>query len=341
MAAGKPVTFHWVQYDGMRGKVFWIYNDLFRQVGNPPRVPVSRSDCTHACFSGQAYHQGADYFYMVNDDILLVTQGWADSFTQVSSKALQNGRFVHTDPRRLTITQRCMRCHPGQPRMKPAIRQQFQKPGNPLSTGPPSVPYRSKLWRGRASRHSGQAQAPHVLCLPPPHPLRDFRCLLPPRVPKLVVRLLVFARLWPESNFLAQECSSAQYRFAFSHFYFHRPPISSCGRFPPFPRKSRRLDLNFFCVFVRRDRRQKVPCLLGGVRHAEGGGGGWEEKDIALLPLQGRRRHLEVRRVYFRPNGMKHHHIGINRSNLAFFVFVRESRWTVLDPSACAQTEHP
>ena len=32
MAAGRPVTFHWVRYQNMEGKVFWIYNDLFRQV---------------------------------------------------------------------------------------------------------------------------------------------------------------------------------------------------------------------------------------------------------------------------------------------------------------------
>ena len=30
-AQGKSVSFSWVQYDGMQGKVFWIYNDLFRQ----------------------------------------------------------------------------------------------------------------------------------------------------------------------------------------------------------------------------------------------------------------------------------------------------------------------
>jgi len=42
----------------MEGKVFWIYNDLFRQ----------------------AYIDGADYFYMVNDDLLLLSPGWADRF---------------------------------------------------------------------------------------------------------------------------------------------------------------------------------------------------------------------------------------------------------------------
>ena len=53
-----PVSFAWSQYSGMEGKVFWIYNDLFRQ----------------------AYADGADYFYMVNDDLLLVTPGWAGRF---------------------------------------------------------------------------------------------------------------------------------------------------------------------------------------------------------------------------------------------------------------------
>ena len=28
----------------------------------------------------QAYADGADYFYMVNDDLLLLTHGWADRF---------------------------------------------------------------------------------------------------------------------------------------------------------------------------------------------------------------------------------------------------------------------
>jgi hypothetical protein len=52
------VSFEWMQYTGMEGKVFWIYNDLFRQ----------------------AYADGADYFYMVNDDLLLLTHGWAGRF---------------------------------------------------------------------------------------------------------------------------------------------------------------------------------------------------------------------------------------------------------------------
>jgi hypothetical protein len=37
----------------------------------------------------QAYADGAEYFYMVNDDLLLLTHGWADRFVS----ALEN-RFI-------------------------------------------------------------------------------------------------------------------------------------------------------------------------------------------------------------------------------------------------------
>lgn len=43
----------WFRYEGMEGKVFWIYEDLFRQ----------------------AYVDGAHYFMMGNDDLRFETEG--------------------------------------------------------------------------------------------------------------------------------------------------------------------------------------------------------------------------------------------------------------------------
>ncbi|KAJ1489085.1 hypothetical protein T484DRAFT_1886283, partial [Baffinella frigidus] len=94
-----PVTFLWFQYQGMEGKVFWIYNDLFRQnQGMEGKVFWIYNDLFRQGMAGkvvwiyndlfrQAYEDGADYFYMVNDDLLIVTPGWADRFVG----ALQEG----------------------------------------------------------------------------------------------------------------------------------------------------------------------------------------------------------------------------------------------------------
>jgi len=53
-----PISFKWIGYPHFQGKVFWIYNDLFRQ----------------------AYADGSDYFYMMNDDVRLLTKGWAKRY---------------------------------------------------------------------------------------------------------------------------------------------------------------------------------------------------------------------------------------------------------------------
>ncbi len=54
---GLPVEWRWFKYSGMEGKVFWIYEDLFRQ----------------------AYSDGAHYFFMGNDDLAFETHAWAEA----------------------------------------------------------------------------------------------------------------------------------------------------------------------------------------------------------------------------------------------------------------------
>jgi len=92
LIGSSPVSFEWMQYTGMEGKVFWIYNDLFRQ----------------------AYADGADYFYMVNDDLLLLTHGWADRFVdalETSSVATGFGVAGPLDIRDRHKTHMCFAFH--------------------------------------------------------------------------------------------------------------------------------------------------------------------------------------------------------------------------------------
>eukprot|EP00960_Hanusia_phi_P075258 768395-Hanusia_phi.AAC.4 len=88
-----------IRKQGFQGKVFWIYDDLFRQVHRARRVVVAAED------NAQAYHDGADYFYMVNDDLLLLTPGAAGPpvCSQSMTRMHQAGSIALLAPLRLSL----------------------------------------------------------------------------------------------------------------------------------------------------------------------------------------------------------------------------------------------
>lgn len=72
-------------------------------------VPMSVS---HGADILQAYADGADFFYMVNDDLLLLTHGWADRFVQGDVTKSRNALRAHVQcvGSSWSVYTRCRRC---------------------------------------------------------------------------------------------------------------------------------------------------------------------------------------------------------------------------------------
>lgn len=72
-------------------------------------VPMSVS---HGADILQAYADGADFFYMVNDDLLLLTHGWADRFVQGDFTKSRNALRAHVQcvGSSWSVYTRCRRC---------------------------------------------------------------------------------------------------------------------------------------------------------------------------------------------------------------------------------------